>query len=522
MKNSVKKVTLSSRGLSQSLVCLIGVIFSFLADSFFPSKCFAGPKVRQLGRGDRFIADRLTHPGWLEVRQLKFEGFFDSCSDDVQTFIRQDTVSRHLLGVSLNEGKNSRVLSPSSALSRTFTQLAQRESHDWTVLLKERSYHVESSALIRYDAPGFITNSLFRVMDGNQGDFSIALEAEAAEAGTVSDDIYLVSNASEPGVGPVRLTSSSEPISFMKWLSKTELFIGKCNGSWTLLRVKNSKQIETLFVFDAPTMATSLGLEGRVSLSHVIGVQYFESQELLLVGHSDGKFLSVDLSSLSQSLQVALSPVYEAGSGVVRFEFSSDREYVAVATKDHGVWIHEWPSFQLVDHFKVPHGSVRALSWHPEKRWLAVGTGKLDHRVYVYSPFEKKILLERDVKLQVADMSWSAMGSELVIGLGYPDEAEAQAQAPESFLLILAIVEDAGALHIKTLGGGPQVKGPVLSMCLDAQEKDNRVLTRVHYLSDEFDGCVSAVRYSRMKSSHEIRRSRLSASSEGRLSLRLR
>jgi WD40 repeat protein len=520
MKNSVKKVALSSRGLNQSLVCLIGVIFSFLSDIAFSSECFAGPTVRPLGRGDRFIADRLTHPGWLDVRQLKFEGFFDSCSDDVQTFIRQDTLSRHLLGVSLNEGKNSKVLSPSSALSRSSTQLAQRDSRDWTVFLKERNYHVEPSVLIRYDAPGFINNSLFRVMDGNQGDFVVALEAESDDTGTASDDIYFVSNDPVPGVGPVLLTSSNEPISFMKWLSKTELFIGKYNGSWTLLRVKNPKQFETLFVFDAPTMATSLGLEGRVSLSHVIGVQYFESQKLLLVGYSDGKFLRVDLASLSQSPQVALSTAYEAGSGVVRFEFSSNHEYVAVATKDHGVWIHEWPSFRLVDHFTVSDGSVRTLSWHPQKQWLAIGTGKVDHRVYVYSPLEKKVLLERDVKLQVADMAWSAMGSELVIGLDYPHEEGVQ--VPESFLLILAIVADSGVLQVKTLGGGPQVKGPVLSIFLDTREKNDRVSTRVHYLSQELDGCVASMRYSRMKSSHEIKRSRLSASSEGRLSLRLR
>ena len=452
----------------------------------FSSLAWAGPK--KVIRGDRFIPDRSFDLNVLAVKSLRFEGFFDSQPDDVSSFLRQDQISRHLLGVSLEDGKKGKILFPGLMDSGEVIR-----DHQSSSIFRQREYIVEPGIDQAYDAPGVIDHFFYRTVSNYGQNFATVLESIDEETDELQYNIYLNLFKNEvPTV--IDAGSSIEPITFMKWLSENDVFVGFKGGRWKIIEVNpatNTTQVKR-DVFAGSSHAHA----GDLSRDEIVGAYYLEPSKDLLVGFSNGDLIKFNLSN-DQTL------VFHFDVGMMRFEFSSSRSHLAIGTQRSGVLIYEWPSMHLVEHIPVTSGcAVTALNWHPERNWLAMGSRVTDHRMIIYSLEKRKRLYEADVKAEVTDIAWSELGTELVVALG--DSPSFQMEELNNSILVWALVDDGQSIKLKSLSGYPAVQEKTLALMLDDRESGGRIYTRIRALALGEWGIVTSFRFSKKNQKKQV------------------
>ena len=501
------------------LLLLCGVQISLSA--FSNESSFAAHRARGKTQGDRFIPERTNDPITLAIRDLQSEDFFrESKTESLEQFLFRESLSRRLLGVSLEEGSRRSILFP----GKSFGSSAQ-VSTDIGEVLRKRDYKAEHGFLKTYDAPGFTNNYFFRTLAVKGGDIAVALREYSEEDDFEVDSLYLMLKTTEPESGVVRVGASIEQVSFMKWLNDKDLFIGKDNGVWSLTRVNSAHDVPILYFFDPNTVPFGPHLVVAPQTC-VIGARYLSSDQDLLVGYASGEFVRFDLRPLAQGLPPNRVLVHQLPPDLVSFEMTADKSHLAVGTRNRGVSIHQWPSFHQVAEIRVEDAATKALSWHPNQKWLAIGAGAGDRRVMIYSLDKNKVLFEHDTRRQVCDVAWSARGTELVASLGYrmrqtaelnaavdgaegiDGDASAAAGESNSSLIVWAVAKHADGVCLRAISGLPEIKGRALSLFLDDQEMGGRIFTRAHVLAEDGDGVIMSMRWSRAKLSsagHDVK-----------------
>ena len=485
----------------------LGENLHYFEYSIFCTSAWGAPKKVDVDRfrvsqSDRFIPERTFNPDELSLRSLRMSGFFDSAPpEDVENFLFKESLTQQMLGVSLEEGRRGGILFHTKVSPSAFSHL-----RDVARVLDQRKYDVESGVERKLDAPGFINNFYFRTFASRGDKFVVVLERLDDATGRVAYDLYGM--FLENGASKVRvLGSSSDPVTHLQWLNQDDLFIGFQSAGFTILEVTRfSSHLGVRASFDAGVYALQQGVP---ELGMVVGASYLGSPRKLLVGFSQGKVLN--FTAGKEGPKVAVS---ELAHEMISLELSPNQAHLAVGSRDHGVSIYEWPKLKLTHHVPVKEGcAVKALAWHPNSLWLAVGTGRTDHRLMVYSLSAKRNFFEQDVKAQVTDLAWSESGTELVSTLGFPSDE--RGEALDATLLLWAVVEDGVGVDLKRLLGFPALNGRVLSVVLDTSESLGRLFTRVRVLASDGDGTVVTFKYSRAQPKQEKHPIRSSASLGG-------
>ena len=463
---------------------LCGLVLIQLAElSIGAVAVFAGPKKVNQSSADRFIPERLYDSLDLELRDLRMSGSFDVIPDDVESFIRRDSMMRCTFGLSLGELATGRVLHRTSVITPDAVFL-----RDFADFLKHKDYRVHPAPVHVLEAPQVIDDYYYRTMEVRHNQVLLALEGFDDEQNEVVDSLYL-SLVKEGGRSEVRdLGSTSRRVSFLKWLSPTLQFVGARTGGWGVDEVVHLDHIHEVATFNTQD-AQQLGVG-----SSVIGAHYLQFAQKIIVGFLNGALVEFNLHNPQQNRVIAHYP-----HRIASIEFASDESHVAIGTREAGVFIHKWPSFRLLGHISVENqAATKPLSWHPERRLLAVGTGNTDHRVLIYSVAENRVIFEKDVKNQVTDLAWSESGTELVISLGHRI-IDGVLQESDDHLLVWAVFVDQGRIDVKRLGGFPQMTTRLLSISLDSSEPEGqkgRQRTKIFALTSSSQEQIFVFEYS--------------------------
>jgi hypothetical protein len=461
---------------SQIKVHQVFLLFFPLAVAFggTVNPVYAGPKKVTQFSFDRFIPERLTDPVDISLRQARLLGVFDHQSEDLADYIYRDAISQGLYGVSLEEGRRGGILYQQSR--------GQREAgYQGKIarILQQRDYQVHQSIVKRYDAPGFVNDYYLKTLAGYQGNFALALDSYSP-AGIRGNHLYVMIGNGVDRPTPSFLGNFFQ-ISFMKWITEHELFVGFLDGSWVTFEIRPSAVRRVIHQFNAA---------GAPHLRYVNGVHYLPDTEEMIVGYSGGGFQRVSMQS-----PLIINQLTIQHTDITAFEFSHDNRHLAVATQSAGVFIYQWPSLDLVHNIPVSAGATKALAWHPLKPLIAIGTGSLDHRVMIYDVRARRVKFEQDVTAQVMDIAWTQAGTELVATLGYV-APEAGAGVANS-ILVWSVIDQQEVFDVRALNEFPTVFGRALSMFVSSEQQDGRSVITIHALNADLDGSVVLVRFTR-------------------------
>ena len=238
---------------------------------------FAGPKKVTRFSIDRFIPERLTDPAEIRLREARLLGVFDTQPEDLADFIFRNAISQGIYGVSLEEGRRGRIL-----YNQSRGQGETGNEGKIASILQQRDYQVHQSIVRRYDAPGFVNDYYLTTLAGYQGNFALALDSYSP-TGIRSNHLYLMIGNGVERPTPSFLGNFFQ-VSFMKWITEHELFVGFLDGSWVTFEIRPPAVRRVIHQFNAA---------GAPHLGYVNGVYYLPDTEEMIVGYSGGGFQRV-------------------------------------------------------------------------------------------------------------------------------------------------------------------------------------------------------------------------------------
>lgn len=160
----------------------------------------------------------------------------------------------------------------------------------------------------------------------------------------------------------------------------------------------------TLKIWTADTQETKLVVRSTKTPAEADNYPWslsWSTNNLLAVSFVDGTVQVLDPAASKRVQQLE-----EPFSGTPDIAWSPDEKYLAISAFTDGIYVCEYPSWNVVQTFKEHTESVDAVAWSPDGKYIASGSS--DTTVRVWEPLTaKQVIVSNKHTDRIAAVSWS-------------------------------------------------------------------------------------------------------------------